>query len=404
MKVFISHVTEEAPIALQIRDFINDISLGQIGAFASSHVHDMTPGHPWLETIDSALRNSNLLLTICSPSSLTRPWINFEVGCAWASKIKIIPICHSGQRKDQLPFPFSIFPALQLEDEAFLWALSQGLEECFNAIHTSPIHLPQLGPERLRKSRRDMDRARDSISVTEALPQIIHSPRERTQLIINDLKILLRSHSPTQETVWTSAFLSSFAIGPDAYPNDQKDYLKLLTQERDLLLDLARRGCTIKCIISPANKNYIRHAGVDNAIKRTRRLLELLRSGDNALNHIDWAISELGTKNFYIIGHLSCVEGYKKGIQHGYGLTLRQTSREFINANIDVYRQFFTDLAARSLPKWVSPDEAEKETSERALLRIAAQRCLEASLAFLEQLSKNEGREASIAVASGHAD
>jgi len=271
-------------------------------------VHDLTPGDKWLQKIETAIKEANLLLIICSPSSLTLPWINFEAGCGWMKGIEMIPICHSEQRKDRLPFPFSELQSLQLEDDRFPEALLHAL-----CKHFRISRVPDIRSGTLRKK---LQKCLGAIPVADASPQIIHSPRERTKLINDDLKTLLQSPHIAQEMVWTSAFLSTFAMGTDdPYPKEDQDYLSLLLQERELLLSLARKGCTIKCIISPANKNHVRHAGIDYAIQRTRQLLEFLECKDaaivSALRHIDWAISELGTKNLYIIGHISCFEGYK---------------------------------------------------------------------------------------------
>ena len=51
----------------------------------------MPAGSKWLEEIDQALAAAVVLLVLCSPASLRRPWINFETGCGW---IKRVP-CHS---------------------------------------------------------------------------------------------------------------------------------------------------------------------------------------------------------------------------------------------------------------------------------------------------------------------
>lgn len=379
MRVFISHITEEAPIALALKDFIESRLLRKVLAFASTDVHDLTPGDPWLQKISKALSDSQVFLVICSPASLTRPWINFEAGGAWFKGIPVIPICHSGQRKDQLPYPFSALQAIQIEDPGFGKALLQALCAHFQIPRT-----PEVDSARLRKK---IEKAIAMISSPDASPQIIHDPRERTKLIIDDLRALLKSPSAPRETVWTSAFLSTLAIGPDdPYPKEDQDYLALLLEERELLLSLARKGCTVKCIISPANKNYIRHAGIDYAIKRTSRLIDFISGQDPALDHIQWAISELGTKNLYILGHLSCFEGYKKGIHQGYGLTLRQTSRDVISANIDLHSRFFSDLAARTLTQW--GEKRDIQTSQSDLIRIAAIRCLRVSLQFLAEFSQ----------------
>ena len=309
--------------------------------------------------------------------------------------IKMIPICHSGQRKDQLPFPFSEFQGLQIEDEVFAELLLRTL-----AAH---FCIPRVPPARKGTLRKQLEWAKQEIYVPDPSPQIIHSARERTQLIINDLQTLLSSTDVDQETIWSSSFLSTFAISTnDPYPLSEQDYLQLLLKEKELLCELAKRGCTIKCIISPANKNYVRHSDIDSALQRTEQLLSFIRGKERELNHIDWAISELGTKNLYIIGHMSCFEGYKQGLHQGYGLTLRQTSRDVIKANIDVYRGFFSDLAARTLAKW--GNENDGSPGQRELLRLSVARYLEESIKFLKdfQNSMRKGNDITGAVSKGN--
>lgn len=377
MNVFISHNTEEAPLALFLKRFIKKAFLGKIDVFVSSDVQDLGPGDRFVKRIVTALEQSKVLIIICSPSSIARPWINFEAGYGWAKQMRIIPVCHSGQHVDQLPFPHNNYQALQLEDEAFFNRLVTALCTTFK-FDAPPLALATL--------RKELNKVKDTLRGAEAPLLIIHSRGERTRLINKDLRTLLNRIDPSKETVWTSAFLSTFAISPDdPYPDDQQEYLGLLLKERDLLLELARRGCTIKCIVSPANSNHIRHAGIEYASKRTERLLDFVSGKDKALNFIDWAVSELGMKNLYIIGRLSCFEGFKKGIQQGYDFTLRQTSADLVSANIDVYSRFFNDLAARSLAKWANKDDGEN--TQRELLRIAVRRCLEESIGFLSNIS-----------------
>src|SRR5262245_23328498 len=74
----------------------------------------------------------------------------------------------------------------------------------------------------------------------------------------------------------------------------------------------------------------------------------------------------------------ACFEGYKRGDQQGYGLTLRQIALEFIKANIAIYNAYFDDLAAYTLSKWGERDISF--ASRRQLLRVAAQRALDNSL------------------------
>jgi hypothetical protein len=390
VRIFVSHINGEAPIAVLLKRFIEQ-TLPGVSVFVSSDVRDLTPGNRWLNSIEAALREADLVIVICSRASLSRPWINFETGCAWINGLKIVPVCHSGQRLHQLPYPFSELQALQLEDENFPSLIIQTL-----CHHAKIGWTPSID---VNRTRADIREAKTKIYISDASPQIIHSPVERTKLINDDLRLLLRSPGVADETIWTSAFLSTFAIGREesridiVEESEREVYRELLLEERDLLLSLARSGCTVRCIISPASRNHVRHIGIRHAIQRTKTLLEFLRSDERiALEHIEWAASELGTKNLYIIGRISCFEGYKRGIQHGYGLTLRQTDHDVISANTDLYRRLFRDLAARTLARWSSRDD--DSPGECELLRIAIQRCLEESLQYLSSIVDTDSRAA----------
>ncbi len=125
--VFISHIVEEAPLASVLKEWLESAFAGQISVFVSSSEDDVSAGDNWLERINRALEKSQVLIVICSPSSVGRPWINFEAGCGWIKNIPILPICHSGQRKNRLPPPLSLFQALEVEDRQFSRDLVSGV-------------------------------------------------------------------------------------------------------------------------------------------------------------------------------------------------------------------------------------------------------------------------------------
>jgi len=118
-RVFISHVNEEARIASVLKKHIQS-TLKECDVFASSDPHDIPAGTKWLEKISQAIESATVLVVLCSPVSLKRPWINFEMGCGWMKKVPVIPICHSGQKKGQLPAPVSTFQALEMDSETFV--------------------------------------------------------------------------------------------------------------------------------------------------------------------------------------------------------------------------------------------------------------------------------------------
>jgi len=139
MKVFISHITEEAQIAKVLKDWIESAFIGQCDVFVSNDKADIPAGSKWLEKIDSALESAKALIVLCSSKSLTRSWINFETGCGWIKRVPIIPICHSDQKKGKLPSPISMFQALELEDTNFIDDLMSSLAKQLGFTKTPRI-------------------------------------------------------------------------------------------------------------------------------------------------------------------------------------------------------------------------------------------------------------------------
>jgi hypothetical protein len=114
--IFVSHVSEEAPLAKLLQENLSRDFLGIIDVFVSSDLDSIAAGENWLESVDEALRNATALLVLCSRASIQRPWVNFEVGAAWIKRVPIIPICHSGLGLRDLPIPFSVLQGVQAND------------------------------------------------------------------------------------------------------------------------------------------------------------------------------------------------------------------------------------------------------------------------------------------------
>ena len=119
MNIFISHISEETSIAEVLKDWIESTFLGQSEVFASSATDDLPAGNKWIDEIDQALDSAVAFLVLCSPASLKRTWIHLETGWGWIKGLPIIPICHSGQKKDDLPSPISTFQALEIDSDGF---------------------------------------------------------------------------------------------------------------------------------------------------------------------------------------------------------------------------------------------------------------------------------------------
>ncbi len=131
MNIFISHIYEEAALAIVLKDWIESTFLGNCIVFVSSDANSLPAGTRWLEHMDAALQAANVMVVLCSSQSVQRPWVNFETGCAWARDIPVIPVCHTGLAKGNLPRPLAEFQGIDATDDgfpaAFLSALAQHL-------------------------------------------------------------------------------------------------------------------------------------------------------------------------------------------------------------------------------------------------------------------------------------
>jgi len=120
LNVFISHISEETPIAEVLKDWIESTFLGQCEVFASRDRKALPAGNDWIDEIDQALDSAVAFLVLCSPSSLMRPWINFQTGWGWIKGLPVILICHSGLKKDDLPPRISSFHAMEIDSDVFV--------------------------------------------------------------------------------------------------------------------------------------------------------------------------------------------------------------------------------------------------------------------------------------------
>lgn len=147
MKIFISHITEEASIAIVIKNWIESTFLGNVEVFVSSSNTSIQLGSKWLEQIDKAIEESSVFIVLCSEKSVLRPWINFESGCAWIKKVPLIPICHTGISKSELPAPLSFFQAVNITEANFSESLFEFLASQLNIVKLPRIAYDEMKSE-----------------------------------------------------------------------------------------------------------------------------------------------------------------------------------------------------------------------------------------------------------------
>lgn len=102
------------------------------------------------------------MLILCSPTSIRRPWINFEAGAAWMRKIPLIPMCHAGLTPSDLPAPLSFRHGLLLTEPRGLRRLYQRVaRELSCAIPAPPFEAVAVALSRTRQALKPSEREVD---------------------------------------------------------------------------------------------------------------------------------------------------------------------------------------------------------------------------------------------------
>src|ERR1017187_3026798 len=87
-----------------------------MGVFLSADQAAIYAGDDWMKRIFDELESTEILVSLLSPTSVERPWINFEAGAAWMNRKVVIPVCIRGLTIGTLPKPYSSLQAIELDN------------------------------------------------------------------------------------------------------------------------------------------------------------------------------------------------------------------------------------------------------------------------------------------------
>ena len=153
MNIFLSHISEEASVANSLKVSLES-AFPDIKVFVSAA--DIQSGDQWLKVIDEAMEKATIIMCLCSPASVRRPWVNFESGSGWSRRMPVIPICYRGLNKDQLPDPLGIFQAIELTNNDTCKSLVERIASEFKMkvdADFNPVQMfENLKPKRIDKT------------------------------------------------------------------------------------------------------------------------------------------------------------------------------------------------------------------------------------------------------------
>lgn len=122
--IFISHYSEEYPIANAIKELIEEAFCGIPSVFLSS---DISRGTNWFQKVKERLTASDEILTIFTYKSVERPWINIETGYGIMAERVVTPLLFGGYTKADLPVIYQLRQGVDYQIEKDVVGLFQSI-------------------------------------------------------------------------------------------------------------------------------------------------------------------------------------------------------------------------------------------------------------------------------------
>ena len=123
--VFISHITDEAPVADALKVYLRRCFGPTLKVFVSSDYNSIATGEEWHRAILGAIREASVFVVLLSRESVERRWINFESGFAWGAGVKMLPLTFRNFSPGEVGFPLSQLHMRTLVDELALESVVQ---------------------------------------------------------------------------------------------------------------------------------------------------------------------------------------------------------------------------------------------------------------------------------------
>ena len=217
-RIFISHTSSEGKIAAALKarllaDFDGVIDKSDV--FVSSDLESIEAGENWLTAVKAALKEAKVEIVICSPASVTRPWIHFEAGAGWIRRIRVIPFCHSGIVPEKLPIPFNLLQGVVATE-------SEGFTKLYGSL---------AGALKIAKPKPDPDFAtivNEMRELEKKLARVTRDPQALPPLLADLYKrVKARGERDIRLHTFLGQDAKPAALGDEATPVDATNVMRL---------------------------------------------------------------------------------------------------------------------------------------------------------------------------------
>ncbi len=250
MRIFLSHVSNEAPLAVVLKKWIEACFIGKFEIFVSSDIKVLPAGNQWLKSLEKAIDSAEALIVLCSPYSVTKPWVMFESGGAWVKKIPVIPICHSGQAKNTLPFPLAFFQALEVDSPLFVHDLILSISKQLDL--SLPGNIDQVAM--VKEIKAGIKKIR--VPTTTSGPKTtLSKPRKQLLLAAKPARILMKISTSNYQSCTCKKLAKSLKI-----PANNLDVHLRHLMDGKLILKKVRKGSDCWYLTTAKGRRYlVRH-------------------------------------------------------------------------------------------------------------------------------------------------
>jgi hypothetical protein len=215
-QIFVSHISAERELAALLKEKIERHFLGFVDVFVSSDQESIQAGESWLEALRRALKAAHLQVILCSPQSISRPWVNFEAGAAWLQGIPVVPLCHSGLTMEQLPMPLSTLQGGEISDPDTYVRLYKGIAKLV------PCECPDIDMKALAQGVSKLEHA------PNAVPEAVAAKPAQQEWTLEQLRGFVEAGN--QDAIQTIAVTQSpeaFSLLMDLAVNHIDDAIKI---------------------------------------------------------------------------------------------------------------------------------------------------------------------------------
>ena len=138
-----SYYSEEEADAEDIATHLESVfqSAG-LEVFMASRPESVRPGDVWQDKVIDALSDADVLLVLMTFNALSRPWINFEIGVAWARRARILIFCNGGMTPAGLPTPYNTLQAVDINGMTHEVKLNRVTDAVASALDIRPSETP----------------------------------------------------------------------------------------------------------------------------------------------------------------------------------------------------------------------------------------------------------------------